>query len=474
MNTSKSDIFKDTVILIDSRTLKENDDILEKVSVYIEERGGCVFMSLLTHTDSDSIEILPSPKKGVRCTHVIAEDGTFDAVWWKSFSDCGLDMAGAEVANLAWVFACLHARTLLSCKAPLYSPDRMKAHPVDMSKEKNHSIYTDDTMDVGISVSCSGFKKIARTLVESMTSSMGMTFHKDMRLSGIAKTDALIVLDSSDRFSAKLKAAKQAKIPVVSFAWLLDSYKEWKLLPFDNPNYQNASEKDLDGLVVVVPDETIPEDELVPDSETSESARDCSPTPPLSHLSIPSGNLVCLVSQEGDDVVDDQPNSTGNGDAQPISQDLSSSSSSGNQDGGDSMPCTNTMHPSPEVEQEQTKGDSLPSKRKSETPQDAPSPPKMKSPIKKQRVISRVHITMSGMHSREQQECLSLVRALGVTYTAGTHSWNRRFTHVITPSLRRNQKCLSALACGAWILHPSFLKASLSTNSLVPEVCMCV
>ena len=69
------------------------------------------------------------------------------------------------------------------------------------------------------------------------------------------------------------------------------------------------------------------------------------------------------------------------------------------------------------------------------------------------------HITLSGMHTQEQKECISILRSSSFRYTIGTHDWNPAFTHVITPSMRRNQKCLCALASGAWILRPEFLRA---------------
>jgi hypothetical protein len=73
------------------------------------------------------------------------------------------------------------------------------------------------------------------------------------------------------------------------------------------------------------------------------------------------------------------------------------------------------------------------------------------------------HITLSGMHTHEQKECAGILRASSFRYTIGTHDWDPAFTHVITPSMRRNQKCLCAIASGAWILSPEYLRASDST-----------
>ena len=79
-------------------------------------------------------------------------------------------------------------------------------------------------------------------------------------------------------------------------------------------------------------------------------------------------------------------------------------------------------------------------------------------------------IALSGLHRGEQKDLLDKMRGLGVKATAGDHSWQPGLTHVVAPELRRNQKCLAALASGAWLLGPSFVEASREAGHLVPEV----
>lgn len=519
-HASEYKVFDSLVIVFDLRSLQSHhsEDTLGKVARYIKERGGFVMMAMLTNQDSGEIEILPSPKKGMTCTHIIAEDGANDAGWWGSFLDCGLGMDGVEVVNLVWVFACLQAHRLLPSKSSLFTTDRMRKVPENCTKnvQKTRMIYTDDTMDVGMSVSCSGFKKMARTLVEVMAGSMSLTFHKAMHVSGMIKTDALIVLDTQDTSSEKMRAAKDASIPVVNFKWLLDSYREWTLLPFSGDNHQTGSEKDLDDLILSMEgcgEELGSDGVLVPDSvdesssESIEPERDCSPTPPLENVTISGGNLLALAPEEDNCIY-------GSGAVHPISQDLSSTSNTCNGDAAGPREGSD----SDRQEKENQRGDHAKNSAENysrdedrdrsgggpsssgggtagkhdhhhkwnhdgvqpvvETKRRRPSEitkdelMHQETKTKYQKLLKSSHITMSGMHSTEQKACLPLLRALHVPYTTGTHSWNPKFTHVITHSLRRNQKCLSALACGAWIVHPSFLKASLALGRLAPEVCM--
>ena len=467
MNDCEHQIFKPCVFLIDARSLNIDDETLGKMSRYIVERGGRAMMALPTHTDSDSVEILPKPKKGTHCTHIVAGYGAMN---WTSYSEYGLVMDSAATVNILWVFGCMQAHRLLPCNAEMYSRDRIGIRPVNACTDQSLLVekYYDDSMGETTSVSCSGFKRVERTLLEAMVGSLGLAFHKSLHVSGKIRTDVLIVLDTSDISSAKLQAARNANIPVVSFKWLLNSFKEWKLLPLHDLMSQNGNATDLDALVV---EEESKEDEenLIPDSEDSESARECSPTPPVENVSVSGGDLVSLVSSQ-------EVRGTENKSAQPISQDLSSTPNSSSKQEQRISPMTNegktrkqggndTEDPVPRKRPRKSQGTKAPVDRGDETDT------KISKIQKATQEKPRIHITLSGMHSREQNECLPLLRALCIPYTAGTHSWNQKFTHVITPSLRRNQKCLCALACGAWIIHPSFLKACLSEESLVPEVC---
>lgn len=78
-------------------------------------------------------------------------------------------------------------------------------------------------------------------------------------------------------------------------------------------------------------------------------------------------------------------------------------------------------------------------------------------------------ITLSGMHSPEQKTITNKLAEIGVRCISGVHSWRSDFTHVVAPSVRRNQKCLAALASGSWIVGPSFVEDSYKAKELVEE-----
>lgn len=541
---SEHQIFDTCVFIVDITSLENqhDQDTLGRVSRYIKERGGCVLVATSTDPASASIEIRPMPSQRMQCTHIIAEYGCKGERWNALVSEASkrhLDMHAVQVVNLVWVFACLQAHKLLPCHVDVYKGDTgsIGENAKDCTgRDECAMIYADDTMDVRMSASCSGFKKTARKLVEVMTASLGITFHKAMHVSGITKTDVLIVLDTSDESSEKLHAARNANIPVVNFIWLLDSYKEWKLLPLNDPRYKNGSESDLDRLIIDTAEYNDPNSvNVVPDSvdHSQESIQECSQTPPLENISdIPGANLAALQTASSGHTKEDIHNEKEyksvaddvcSADAvHPISQDLSSTPSglgdhsprktgthlerenSGNVDGvtnNDDNDANISPHrdeaeraASDDDEEEGRHIDSHPAvgaqttKRRRSSRLSSRNDPKIESePDQRSNITREVdntatkkrkkrnddapHIALSGMHSKEQHECIKLLRALQVPFTAGKHSWSPKFTHIITSSLRRNQKCLCALACGAWILHPSFVKASLSSShQLAKEV----
>lgn len=77
---------------------------------------------------------------------------------------------------------------------------------------------------------------------------------------------------------------------------------------------------------------------------------------------------------------------------------------------------------------------------------------------------------MSGLHRDEQAALSELAGKLEVKCTAGSHTWQAGVTHIVAPEVKRNQKCLAALAEGAWLVGPSFLEASAEAGHLVNEV----
>jgi hypothetical protein len=98
------------------------------------------------------------------------------------------------------------------------------------------------------------------------------------------------------------------------------------------------------------------------------------------------------------------------------------------------------------------------------------APPSTKQ--KKQKSL-QAHIALSGMHTAEQKEMVErFSRIRGVEITSSlpgdlNHDWKPEFTHVIAPELKRNQKCLAALASGAWIVSPAFAAACQAAGKVV-------
>lgn len=49
------------------------------------------------------------------------------------------------------------------------------------------------------------------------------------------------------------------------------------------------------------------------------------------------------------------------------------------------------------------------------------------------------------------------------------HDWAPEVTHVVSQAPRRNQKCLAAMAAGAWLVGPGWVDACAAAGALVPE-----
>ncbi|KAG7673972.1 hypothetical protein Ndes2526B_g02552 [Nannochloris sp. 'desiccata'] len=106
----------------------------------------------------------------------------------------------------------------------------------------------------------------------------------------------------------------------------------------------------------------------------------------------------------------------------------------------------------------------------------APPPPvkqQQQRQEKKQTRKTQAHIALSGMHTAEQKDMVekfSKVKGVEITTSlAGElkHDWQPEFTHIVAPSLKRNQKCLAALASGAWIVGPEFATVCQEAGKLV-------
>ena len=101
-----------------------------------------------------------------------------------------------------------------------------------------------------------------------------------------------------------------------------------------------------------------------------------------------------------------------------------------------------------------------------------PSAAKQKSQ-KSQKGQAQAHIALSGMHTAEQKQMVekfSKVKNVEITTSLSNdykHDWQPEFTHIVAPSLLRNQKCLAALAAGAWIVGPDFATACQKAGKVV-------
>jgi hypothetical protein len=102
-----------------------------------------------------------------------------------------------------------------------------------------------------------------------------------------------------------------------------------------------------------------------------------------------------------------------------------------------------------------------------------PAAAKQQQLLKNKTKKTHAHIALSGMHTAEQNDMMekfSKVKGVEITTSlsrAFKHVWQPEFTHIVAPSLKRNQKCLAALASGAWIVGPDFATACQESGKLV-------
>jgi hypothetical protein len=384
--------------------------------------------------------------------------------------------------NALWVFSCLSIKRLLPTGRAVrgkrgHSPGIEAVNLVDGRQV---------TGSAGVNVSCSGFKGYVRYLVEILCHSLGLNFQHNMHLATSEagpKTDVLVVVDTSEqasKASEKLRKARESNIPVVNFLWLVESYLQWNLMALDLHRYSVANEKDVaEGIERIFcedePDEDEP-DEDEPDEDEPEdgpgvSDEECSLTP--DHLDPPLHQMGGLLAVEEDERVDDTSR------ANECGRDESGIGPSDECEINLNLDESEEKSP-PGRAQSETKERQQRPARQASTPTEKRKMPDPKHISRANKKPERVaggpraskldtHITLSGMHSGEQKEAIPLLRSLGIPYTIGTHSWNRKFTHVITPSMRRNQKVLCALASGCWVLHPDFLRDSASKSKPASE-----
>jgi len=126
--------------------------------------------------------------------------------------------------------------------------------------------------------------------------------------------------------------------------------------------------------------------------------------------------------------------------------------------------CENTVEKDPPARTSKKR------KRRVEGSKGAAVAPEKKARSSGTQRVSKIHIALSGLHREEQEQLLKLAKSLDIPCTGGNHAWNPKFTHILASEVKRNPKCLAALARGAWLVRPSFLEACCTAGRLVPEV----
>ena len=416
--------------------------------------------------------------------------------------------------NMIWVLACLTTRTLL----PTAGAVMLRATPHVGTENAN---LVDGRLGVyprEVNISCSGFKSCSRYLVEIMCHALGVNFQHNMHLAPSEagpKTDLLIVFDNSEtavRNSEKLTRAWQSNIPVVNFLWLVDSYVKWDLQPLDDPKYVAASGDAHvnEGIKLLFAGNQDAEAQRLGGFGMSHETVTCG-DPTEDELDGPMDQLGGLLAIEEDEFQKPQWSGSG-GVSGANSGDNTKDDGTGemNEDPARASPGTLGVvaagaagaagaemagpgkRRAKEAPEHAKEGKVSRKGRSAKASADVPGVRGEEDRVRganragraneKQKAASArdagdstrvredeelsVHLTVSGMHSGEQKEVLPLMRSLGVPYSVGSHSWNDKFTHIIAPSVRRNQKMLSALACGRWIVSPEFLRASVNKSKL--------
>ncbi|XP_008190279.1 DNA topoisomerase 2-binding protein 1 isoform X2 [Tribolium castaneum] len=83
--------------------------------------------------------------------------------------------------------------------------------------------------------------------------------------------------------------------------------------------------------------------------------------------------------------------------------------------------------------------------------------------------IQQVRIFMiSGMSNEERQAIVTKIEALG-GQVSDLNSFDPKCTHLICPKPARNEKTLSCMASGKWILHASYVDKCASAGKFLPE-----
>ena len=413
-------------------------------------------------------------------------------------------LSNIQHVNMMWVLASLSMRRLL----PTAGAIRLRSSEHVGTENMN---LVDGRLGVfpsEVNVSCSGFKNFTRYLVEIMCHALNVNFQHNMHLAASEagpKTDVLVVLDNgvnAVRGSEKLARAEQSHIPVVNFNWLVESYLKWDLQAVDADRYKVAhGEPDVvAGIELMFRGEVDGEtqrlggfyDPLEATENVTQETADVAMDQIGGLLAIDEDEQVergqwsasqsgmCGSGGSGGSGGHDVNNTDRSGARTKLDVDLGEADGDVRETTGQDVGGQKRRKQPPAKSKGNGNGTGVLEETTSKAP--AAKPTKMAAKKEKKTVapsatttkledssspsMPSMHLTLSGMHSNEQKELLPLLRKLGVPYTVGTHSWAERFTHVVTPSMRRNQKVLSALACGRWVVSPEFLRASVNKSKL--------
>ena len=366
---------------------------------------------------------------------------------------------GKLICSPVWLIACLQASEILDTSAHhLYRP--MPGESIEgISNVRQASI--------------TGFVGLERLLAQVALMSMGCEFS----LQYDPKRTSLLVSNDVDDTSRKAEAARRQGVPIVNLMWALDGLATGRLQ--ETKGYQqntsidivfrraNAT-KDLDVMSAI--SDSVDEDEGEGQSvlDSSIQDRNIEETPEKEEE-----------EEQGDD--DDETPSPSKV-PQPVSEVLMGDMRMMETTTDDDLKATKatadaaTAETQSKVEEDHIffsqDNDDRATKRQKIKPgpsKDVQSTKNVGSSHTNSSSLERFHATLSGMHSPEQRSIRAQLADIGVKCSAGVHSWSSKFTHVIAPSVRRNQKCLSALAAGAWLVSPAFVDACVQTGGLVAE-----
>ena len=498
--TTVPQIFLDAVIglptMNDLEVACTNDACKQSFREYLPrirqrlQQGGCTWNQPVQVHDEEYIETC-------KVTHMLhcSCGNTYKALLMHSRTESasGTHRGSAEIrhlsniqhVNMMWVLASMSMKRLMPTEGAI----RLRGSRVLGTENMN---LVDGRLGVfpnEVNVSCSGFKSFTRYFVEIMCHVLNVNFQHNMHLAPSEagpKTDVLVVLDNGKnavRGSEKLTRAEQSGIPVVNFMWLVDSYLKWDLQAVDDERYMEArGEADVTAGIErvfcgLVDGETHRLGRFNDPIEETEEATQDTGTVGMDQM----GALLAIEEDErvelgqwsasrsgttGGELDEEtgeaglQHNKEGNmgvgreKGVEAVKMDVAETEM-GNEVAGKSRAAVQKKRKLEKKVAKSKAGLKESSKKTTEATKKVASEPS-----------SPLHLTLSGMHSAEQKEVVPLLRALGVPYTVGTHSWAERYTHVITPSMRRNQKVLSALACGRWVVSPEFLRVSFNKSKL--------